>query len=143
MRSDKKHSKFWLIAIICLMILLPGGWFLWNRLEKEKPAIDMNLLSPHLGRDQEFTLAVSDVKSGLRRLWVGLLKNGQETVLYDKKFPSAGFFKGGKVHKTSVKIRIEPAILGFADGEAILRTVDRIIHGETGGGGIRPILKQT
>ena len=105
------------------MIALPGGWFLWDRLENEKPAINMNLASPHLGRDQEFTIAVSDPKSGLRRLWVGLLKNGQETVLHDEKFPSAGFFKGGKVHETSVKIQLEPAALGLTDGEAILRTV--------------------
>jgi len=105
------------------MIVLPGGWFLWDRLEKEKPAINMDLLSPHLGRAQEFTLAVSDSKSGLRRLWVGLLKDGQETVLYNARFPSAGFFKGGTIHETSVKIQIEPAVLGLADGEAILRTV--------------------
>ncbi len=123
MRTDKKHSKIWLIAILCLMIGVPGGWFLWGRLEKEKPAINLNLHSSHLGRSQEFTLAVSDAKSGLRRLWVGLLKNGQEAVLYDEKFPSAGFFKGGTVHETSAKIQIEPAVLGFADGEAILRTV--------------------
>ena len=105
------------------MIVVPGGWFLWGRLEKEKPAINLNLHSSHLGRSQEFTLAVSDSKSGLRRLWVGLLKNGQEAVLYDEKFPSAGFFKGGTVHETTAKIQIEPAVLGFADGEAILRTV--------------------
>ena len=46
-----------------------------------------------------------------------------ETVLHDEKFPSAGFFKGGKVNETSVKIQIEPGVLGFADGEAILRIV--------------------
>ena len=123
MRSEKKHRKFWLIFIICLIIVLPGGWFLWDRLEKEQPALNMDTVSTHLGRTQEFTLAVSDSKSGLRRLWVGLLKDGQETVLHDEKFPSEGFFKGGKVHETSIKIRIEPAILGFADGDAILRMV--------------------
>jgi murein DD-endopeptidase MepM/ murein hydrolase activator NlpD len=122
-RSDKKRSKFWLISILCLIIVLPGGWFLWERLENEKPAINLNLLSPHIGRTQEFTLSVSDSKSGLRRLWVGLLKNGQETILYNEKFPSAGFFKGGQVHEKSVKIQLEPVILGFSDGEAILRTV--------------------
>jgi murein DD-endopeptidase MepM/ murein hydrolase activator NlpD len=108
---------------MCLMIVVPGGWFLWGRLEREKPAINLNLHSLHLGKVQELTLAVSDSKSGLRKLWVGLLKDGQDTVLYDEKFPSAGFFKGGKVHETSVKIQIEPAVLGLADGEAILRTV--------------------
>ena len=112
-----------MIAILCLIIVLPGGWFLWDRLEKEEPALSLNLLSPHLGRSQEFTLTVSDAKSGLRRLWVGLLKDGQEAVLHDEKFPSAGFFKGGKVHETSVKIQLEPEVLGFSDGDAILRTV--------------------
>jgi hypothetical protein len=85
------------------MIVLPGGWFLWDRLEKEKPAINMDLLSPHLGRAQEFTLAVSDAKSGLRKLWVGLLKDGQETILYDEKFPSAGFFKAEKSMRHRLK----------------------------------------
>ena len=103
----------------------------------------MNLLSPHLGRAQEFTLAVSDSKSGLRRVWVGLLRDDQETVLYDEKFPSAGFFKGGQVHETSVKIQIEPAVLGFADGEAILRTVVSDYSWRTGGRGTKPILKKT
>ncbi len=105
------------------MILLTGGWFLWDRLEKEKPAISMDLLSPHIGRSQELTLSVSDGKSGLRKLWVGFLKDGQEIVLLTKAFPSAGFFKGGEVHETSVKIRVEPGVLGFSDGEAVLRVV--------------------
>jgi murein DD-endopeptidase MepM/ murein hydrolase activator NlpD len=123
LRSEKKSRKFWFIAILCLIIVLPTGWYLWSRLEKEKPTLNMNLLSPHLGRSQEFTLVVSDAKSGLRKLWVGLLKDGQEAVLHDEKFPSAGFFKGGKVHETSVKIQLAPEDLGFSDGDAILRTV--------------------
>ena len=68
------------------MVLLTAGWFLWDRLEKEKPAITMDLLSPHIGRDQEFTLSVTDSKSGLRKLWVGLLKDGRETVLHVELF---------------------------------------------------------
>ena len=35
------------------MIALPVGWFLWDRLENEKPAINMDLASPHLGRAQQ------------------------------------------------------------------------------------------
>ena len=96
---------------------------MWDRLETEKPVISIEPLSTHIGRSQELTLSASDTKSGLRKVWAGLLKDGQETVLHAETFPSAGFFKGGKVHETSVKIRIEPAVLGFADGEAILRVV--------------------
>ena len=105
------------------MIMVPGGWFLWQRLEKEKPELSTDLVSLHIGREKEFSLSVSDSKSGLRKIWVGMLKDGQETVLHAETLPSAGFFKGGKVHEKTVKIRVEPAVLGFSDGKAILRTV--------------------
>ena len=105
------------------MILSAGGWFLWDRLEKEKPAVAMDLPSLHLGKTQELTLSVSDSKSGLRKIWVGLLKDGQEIDLHSETFPSAGFFEGGRVHEMSVKILVEPEVLGFSDGGAILRTV--------------------
>ena len=121
MKADRKRSKFWLIAILCLMIMVPGGWFLWQRLEKEQPGLSTDLVSSYIGRVQEFTLSVSDSKSGLRKIWVGLLKDGQEKVLYSETLPSEGFFKGGKIHDKTVKIRVEPAILGFTDGKAILR----------------------
>jgi len=112
-----------MMAIGCLIILLPAVWFLLVRLEGEKPTLDLDLISPYIGGTHELTLSGSDAKSGLRRLWVGLLKDGKEAVLYDEAFPSAGLFKGGKINETSVKLSVEPLKLGFVDGEAILRMV--------------------
>lgn len=123
LRSEKKRSKLWPITILGSIILLAGGWFLWDRLEREAPALSMDLPSDHIGRSRELTLTVKDGKSGLRKVWVGLLKDGQETVLHAENFPSAGFFEGGKIHEDSVKIRIEPVALGYSDGEAVLRVV--------------------
>jgi hypothetical protein len=96
---------------------------LLDRLEGEKPKINSDLPSAYLGRSQTFTLRLSDSKSGLRKLWVGLLKDGKEAVLHDAAFPSAGFFKDGKIRESDVEISVEPSPLGFSDGEAILRMV--------------------
>ena len=125
MKKDKKHTRLWLILIGCLIIVVPAAWFLMVRLEGEAPKVEIDLLSLSLGRSQEISISVSDADSGLRQLWVALLKDGKEVVLYDETFPSAGLFKGGTAHDASVKIPVAPLDLGFTDGEAILRLVVR------------------
>ena len=123
--EKKKNTRLWLIIIGCVIIILPIAWFLMVRLEGQEPVVEVDLLSPYLGRSQELTVSLSDVKSGLRSLWVGLLKDGKEIVLYDKGFPSGGMLKGGSVHETSVKIPVAPKDLGFSDGKATLRMAVR------------------
>jgi murein DD-endopeptidase MepM/ murein hydrolase activator NlpD len=125
MKKDKKHTRLWLILIGCLIIVVPAAWFLMVRLEGEAPKVEIDLLSFFLGRSQEISISVSDADSGLRQLWVGLLQDGKEIVLYDETFPSAGLFKGGSARDASVKIPVAPLDLGFTDGEAILRLVVR------------------
>jgi murein DD-endopeptidase MepM/ murein hydrolase activator NlpD len=125
MRKEKKHTKLWLILCVCLIVVVPAGWFLMVRLEGEAPKLEIDLLSAYLGRSQEISLSVSDADSGLRQLWVGLLKDGQESVLYDESFPSAGLLKGGTALDASVKIPVAPPELGFSDGKAVLRIVVR------------------
>ena len=113
----------WIIAIGCLVIILPVAWFLMVRFEGQPPTLELDLVAPYIGASQELTIAVSDTKSGLRRLWVGLLKDGKEVVLHATDFPSAGLLKGGSLKKTSIKFPVAPPKLGFSDGEAILRMV--------------------
>ena len=93
------------------------------RLEGQPPTLELDLVEPYIGASQELTIAVSDTKSGLRRLWVGLLKDGKEVVLHATDFPSAGLLKGGSLKETSIKFPVAPSKLGFSDGEAILRMV--------------------
>ena len=125
MKKEKKHTKLWLILIAGLIIVVPVAWFLMVRLEGEAPKVETNLISPYLGRSQEISLSVSDTDSGLRQLWVGLLRDGKEAVLYDETFPSAGWFKGGTTHDAAIKIPVAPLDLGFNDGKATLRLVVR------------------
>ena len=125
MKKDKKHTKLWLMLIGCLIIVVPTAWFLFTRLEGDAPKVEIDLLSPYLGRSQDISISVSDADSGLRQLWVGLLKDGKEIVLYDETFPSAGFFKGGSANDAAAKIPVVPLDLGFSDGDATLRLVVR------------------
>ncbi len=123
MKTKKMNIKLAIIAVGCALIVLPLTWFLIVRLEGEQPTLELDLISPYIGRSHEITIALSDAKSGLRRLWVGLLKDGKEVVLHESDFPSAGLLKGGSLKQTSIKIALEPSKLGFEDGEAILRMV--------------------
>jgi murein DD-endopeptidase MepM/ murein hydrolase activator NlpD len=125
MKKDKKHTKLWLMLIGCLIIVVPAAWFLLTRLEGDAPKVEVNLPSPYLGRSQDISISVSDADSGLRQLWVGLLKDGKEIVLYNETFPSAGFFSGGTADDASAKIPVAPLDLGISDGDAILRVVAR------------------
>ena len=95
------------------------------RLEGEKPSITLELPSPSLGKTQELSLSVSDAKSGVRRIWIGLIKDGKEVDLFKKDLPFAGLIRGGIIHQESFKILVEPVKMGITDGKAILRMVAR------------------
>jgi murein DD-endopeptidase MepM/ murein hydrolase activator NlpD len=122
-KAKKINLKLGIIVVGCALIILPLAWFLMVRLEGEQPTLELDLVSPYIGSSHELTIALSDTKSGLRRLWVGLLKDGKEVVLHESDFPSAGLFKGGRLKQTSIKVALAPSKLGFGDGEAILRMV--------------------
>ena len=123
MKAKKINLKLGIIVVGCALIILPLAWFLMVRLEGEQPTLELDPVSPYIGSSHELTIALSDTKSGLRRLWVGLLKDGKEVVLHESDFPSAGLFKGGSLKQTSIKVALAPPKLGFGDGEAILRMV--------------------
>ena len=125
MKTKKKKIALWLIVLGCCCVLLAAGWLLLKRLEGEKPAIMLELSSGHLNLSQTISVTVSDANSGLRRIWIGLVKDKKEVVLLDKNFPATGFSGGGKIHKATFKVKIEPKEIGITDGKAILRMVVR------------------
>ncbi len=125
MRTKKKNIKSRLIILVCFIVILPVAWILVVRLEGEKPSITLELPSPSLGKTQELSLSVSDAKSGVRRIWIGLIKDGKEVDLFKKDLPFAGLIRGGIVHQESFKILVEPVKMGITDGKAILRMVAR------------------
>jgi len=125
LKTKKKNIKSRLIVLICFIVILPVVWILVVRLEGEKPSITLELPSVSIGKTQEFSFSVSDAKSGVRRIWIGLIKDGKEVVLFKKDLPFAGLIRGGIIHQESFKIMIEPVKIGITDGKAILRMVAR------------------
>jgi murein DD-endopeptidase MepM/ murein hydrolase activator NlpD len=125
LKTKKKNIKSRLIVLVCFIVILPVVWILVVRLEGEKPSITLELPSPSLGKTQELSLSVSDAKSGVRRIWIGLIKDGKEVDLFKKDLPFAGFIRGGIIHQESFKILVEPVKMGITDGKAILRMVAR------------------
>jgi murein DD-endopeptidase MepM/ murein hydrolase activator NlpD len=123
MKAKKINLKLWFIGIMCLAVILSVTGFLVVRLEGRPPTLELDLVSPYIGKSRELNLSISDSQSGLRSLWVGLLKDGKEVVLQDADFQSAGFLGGGGLKETTIKLAIAPPKLGFSDGEAILRMV--------------------
>ena len=121
MKEKNKRKKRWLLGIAAGLLLLPVLWLLFIRLEGQKPEIIFELASPFIGKSHEFSVSLEDKKSGLRKIWIAMIKNGKEVVLVDEALPSAGVFSGGEVKNKTLNIKFEPEKYEFSDGKAILR----------------------
>jgi len=73
-KNKGKRIKTWLIIILCLAIVLPATGILIIKFEGEKPKIDLNLLSAIVPANIDISGSVYDEKSGVKKLWIGLLK---------------------------------------------------------------------
>ncbi|MEA3428788.1 MAG: hypothetical protein U9Q84_06190, partial [Thermodesulfobacteriota bacterium] len=124
MKTKIKYTKYHFVALICFILIVPAAFFLSTLLEGEKPCVTLELPSLSIKAYQELSISVSDAKSGMRKMWIGLYKDGKEVVLLDKDF-QAPEYKGRKIHKETFKIKIEPGKIGVSDGKAILRIVAR------------------
>ena len=112
-----------MFAVFVLAVLVAMVFILVVRFEGEKPAVDIRLASPFLGLSQELVVAVADSKSGLRDIWIGIVKDGKDYILLKKDFPGSGFIRGGKHHQESFTLLLEPKSMGISDGPAVLRVV--------------------
>ncbi len=104
-QKDRRGTyKKALLIFIGILIITVGGWLMLTRLEGTPPKISMELKSFVLPAQSEINGQVSDSQSGLSKLWIGLLKDGKETVLLEKNFTSRP--KAGAVpFKISLNIR--------------------------------------
>jgi len=121
LKTVKKIIKSRFILLACVIVLLPVVWIVAGRLEGKKPSILMESPTQYIGKSQTLSVTVSDPQSGVRKIWIGLVKDGKETILFQKHLPSAGIIRGGETHEASFNIKIEPESLGITDGKAILR----------------------
>ena len=123
MKTIKKNIKSRFVLLVCIIVLLPVAWIMVGKLEGKKPSILIASPSQYIGKTQTLSVTVSDAQSGVRKVWIGLVKDGKETVLLQKQLPSAGIIGGGEKHEASFNIKIEPENIGITDGKAILRMV--------------------
>ncbi len=125
MKKNKKNIKSRLIVLLCIIVIFPVGWMLVVKLESEVPSISLDLSPPFIGKKQSIPIEVSDSKSGLREVWIGLIQAEKEVVIFKKEYPGEVFIGGGKEKLASFNIEIEPKVIGMNDGKAMLRMVVR------------------
>lgn len=122
--KDKKITI--IIALIAsLAVLAPAAWVLVIKMEGTLPRVTLAPAAPIIGAAQTLKVTAADGESGLRRLWVGIVKDGKETVLFERDFPAERFLGGGAVRDTAIELKIEPSKLGLSDGTATLRLLAR------------------
>ncbi len=111
-----------LIGIALCAIAAPLIFMAVKKLEGEPPVFKWDAPIHPIGASCTLNGVASDQKSGLKRVWIAILQQGREQVLYDKRFPSEGFFTGNPVRKQPVSLEINVHDLGLRAGEAVLRT---------------------
>lgn len=125
LNAKKNKSKAWLLCLVALLLFVPLTILLVKRMEGTPPEMVLKMASSSLGASQNLSIDVSDPKSGIRQVWVAIFKDGKETVLLDKLFPSANLFMGGAIREKSIDFPVEPRALGLKDGKALLRMAVR------------------
>jgi len=116
-----KNLKIWFLLLTCLTIGLPAVWVVSVRMEGTPPVLTVRPETLTIGAEKTIRVSVADENNGLRRLWIGLFKNGREVVLFEKDFPGMNLIRGGEVRESSFDIRVEPSKIGISDGRAMLR----------------------
>jgi len=119
--TKKKNIKLLIFIAAGVIIILPLVWYLAVRLEGEKPAVVLEFESAFISQSQELAVSIFDGKSGLRRIWISLVKDGQEISLVEKEFASRGLGRGGSIHDRQIRFKVDAGKLGLPDGDAILR----------------------
>lgn len=117
----KKNFKLGVLVAAALFVVGLLGLFLLDRFEGEKPELTLELISPYVSKSQALVANLADAKSGLRKLWISLVKDGKEVTLVEEEFPSSGLVARGEYREKSISFHIDPDKLNLSDGDAILR----------------------
>lgn len=122
MRKGKTGIKSRLLIVFVIIFFVPIAWVSIVRFEGEKPLMETHGPMKTLNAAQKLTFTASDMKSGLRKIRIALIKDGKEIILYAKEFASTGLLLTGLVNKQTFFIKdIEPKKIGLRDGKAILQ----------------------
>lgn len=114
-------GRAWRIVALILLMAAAGG-AAWLRCEGSAPAVE----APEalvVGRGgTSVALRVSDPDSGVRRVEVRLLREGEEQTLFERSYPGNPFVGGtARPDVAPIEIAVEPERLGIGEGTATLR----------------------
>jgi len=121
----KKNIRLWIALIVTAALLVPTLFILSQRLEGAKPEVQLDSSSLAVGVSHELSGTVTDVGSGVRKIWIGLYKDGKESVLFEKLYAGSVLWGEGETQTAAFKVTISPVKQEFTDGEALLRIVAR------------------
>ena len=119
MFKDKKTIYFVVLipfGIICLLFV----WLFSIVFEGEKPLITIKPLPDFLSEGQKFTLNISDMKRGIKRLKVFVNQEGREITISEETFPFQGLLNRNGVHQLEKEIFINPSKLNLSQGRVDL-----------------------
>ncbi|MBW1615045.1 MAG: M23 family metallopeptidase [Deltaproteobacteria bacterium] len=115
-------SKLNRITMILITAFIFFAVFVFiKKTESQKPDLEFALsgdTSKAIGSESQLAGIVLDAKSGLRSLSVLLIKDGTETVIFEKSFP-----KTNKVYTYNFNVSIKPKALQINDGKALLKAM--------------------
>ncbi len=124
MNNQNKNPLRWFIYVTVILIIIISFFWIRQRFENEKPTVEFEWSNSKIGAFYELPLIISDRKSGVRKVWVGLVKRNKEVVLYQKDFSEVKDDEQN-LHEISILVKIEPKKLGIGEGQAILRLAVR------------------
>ncbi|MBI9085964.1 MAG: M23 family metallopeptidase [Desulfobacterales bacterium] len=110
-----------MIGILAVMGVLPVVVLALMRLEGEPPRLELLPEPVAIGMTMPVSATVVDERSGVRRVWVGLYKDGKETVLFEKTYPGSVLLGSGTQKKVTFAFTVTPKELGIIDGPAVFR----------------------
>ncbi len=123
--KNKKNMKLWVGLAVAAAILLPLLVVLGQRMEGTKPKVQLDPSSLAVGVTHELSGTVTDDNSGIRKIWIGIYKDGKESVLFEKVYGGSILWGQSESRQADFKVTISPEKLGLTDGQALLRIVAR------------------
>lgn len=114
-----KNFRFLLLTILSVLIAGAAVWLVIVKFEGGGPSIQMELEDPYVSANEQIAAQVVDEKSGIRKLRVAIIQNGQETVLMENTYEN-GTSPAGE-GKKSFSINLNTEQIGLSDGKALLR----------------------
>lgn len=111
--------------MICLILV--GGliWLTRTWFDFTAPIIRLEPETGLLGVKQQFTLALSDEKSGLSQVKVWLRQGEHQKEILSQNFPGRRLGRGGQEHQTQLAFEIDTKAWGFQEGPAALHVEAR------------------